>query len=125
MPTIAVVSGRMLQKARTETNATKPSATEKPSTITLDPPLLYRGIWLLTHGDGVIRGVAGVLVAAGVRVDVAVEFALGRGTIAADGGVVPGGRSTATATGEIIIRENFSVGCQSLRSKNKKQFAST
>ena len=124
MPTIAVVSGRMLQKARTETNATKPSATEKPSTITLDPPLLYRGIWLLTHGDGVIRGVAGVLVA-GVRVDAAVEFALGRGTIAAGGGVVPGGRSPATATREIIIRENFSVGCQSLRSKNKKQFAST
>ena len=113
----------MLQKAMTGTSATKPSATEKPSTTTLDP-LLYRGIWLLTHGDGVIRGVAGVLVA-GVRVDAAVEFALGRGTIAADGGVVPGGRSPATATGEIIIRENFSVGCQSLRSKNKKQFAST
>jgi hypothetical protein len=101
MPTIAVVSGQMLQKARTETNATKPSATEKPSTITLGP-LLYRGIWLLTHDDGVILGVAGVLVA-GVRVDAAVEFALGRGTIAGGGGVVPCGRSPATATREIII----------------------
>ena len=46
-----------------------------------------------------IVGVAGVLVA-GVRVDAAVEFAFGRGTIA--GGVVPGGRSPETATREII-----------------------
>jgi len=91
----------MLHKAMTGTSATKPSATEKPSTTTLDP-LLYRGIWLLTHGDGVIRGVAGVLVA-GVRVDAAVEFAFGRGTIAGGGGgVVPGGRSPETATREII-----------------------
>jgi hypothetical protein len=86
----------MLQKARTGTSATKPSATEKPSTTTLGP-LLYRGIWLLTHGDGVIRGVAGV------RVDAAVEFAFGRGTIAGGGGgVAPGGRSPETATREII-----------------------
>lgn len=92
----------MLQKARTDTNATKPSATEKPSTITLEP-LLYRGVGALTHGDGVTCGVVGLCLA-GVRVDAAVEFALGRGGIAGGGGDGPCGRSPATAVREVIIK---------------------
>jgi hypothetical protein len=102
MPPIAVGCGPILQKAKTDTNATEPSATEKPSAITLDP-LLYRGIWLLTDGDGIIRGVVGTGVA-GVRVAGAVELALGRGvTAGGGGGDGPWGRRSATARGICYI----------------------
>lgn len=97
----------MLQKARTDTNATKPSATEKPSTITLEP-LLYRGIGPLTHGDCVTCGVVGLCLA-GVRVDGTVEVALGRGGIAGGGGDGPWGRSPATAIREIIIKDKLII----------------
>ena len=114
MPPTAVGCGPILQKARIDTNATKPTGTEKPSAIILDP-LLYRGIWLLTDGDGTIRGVFGVGVA-GVRVAGAVELALGRGVTAGDGGGGDGpwGRRPATAKG-IIMKYRGEAKCASKR----------
>lgn len=53
--------------------------TKKPSAIILDPRLYRGGVWLLTDGDGIIRGVVGVGVAGVVRVAGALELALAFG----------------------------------------------
>lgn len=92
--------------------------TKKPSAIILDPRLYRGGVWLLTDGDGIIRGVVGVGVAGVVRVAGALELALACGVTAAagggggggSGGDGPWGRRPATARG-LIIKHNFSE-CQ-------------
>jgi uncharacterized protein GlcG (DUF336 family) len=77
----------VLQKAWTDSNATKPSTTERRSTTTLDPLLYPGGVGLLILGDGVICAAVGVGVA-GDNVDGTVDDTFGREALT---GAVGGG----------------------------------